>query len=258
MGMRIVSGAVFFLALTASTLHAMGSSEADIKGISKFHPVIAHAQGDVKIRKEGEESWIDAGAGMLLLSGDEIVTGVDSQAVIRFASGSVRIYENSVMVVPFLGPDRQRKDIRNIFIDEGAGRFMINPRGTREGFEFRTKTVQGSVRGTDFTVKVKETFTIVVVSKGIVELSDGEGGSERTFALKRGEAARLDEGKVFDDISVLSVKNTRDPEIRKTLDTINMEENLVPEKVNDTRNDDSDRDPSINRKDDGTSVNTVP
>lgn len=258
MGVRILSGTVLLLALTASTLHAMGSAGSDIKGISKFHPVIAHAKGDVRIRKEGEEGWTGASTGMLLLTGDEIVTGADSQAVIRFASGSVRIYENSVMVVPSIGPDRQRKDIRNIFIDEGAGRFLINPRGTREGFEFRTKTVQGSVRGTDFTVKVKETFTIVVVSKGTVELSDGEGGSERTVALNRGEAARLDEGKVFDDISVLSVKDTRDPEIRKTLDTIKMEENLAPEKVDDTKNGDSDRDPSINRNDDGTSVNTVP
>ena len=207
MKMRVPLLAIIFFLTTIVNLHALGSPGSAIEKIAVFHPVITLEKGDVKVRASGSQDWIDASVGLLLLSGDELVTGKASQAEVEFASGTVHVYENSIIMVPSIGPDRQKKDIRNIFIHKGVGKFLINPKGMEEGFEFRTKSVQGSVRGTIFAVKVKETSTIVAVFEGIVEVSDAKGKSKKTLLLKKGEAINFSDDTGFESVSSITIED---------------------------------------------------
>ncbi|MEE8319612.1 MAG: FecR family protein [bacterium] len=186
---------IAFLFATVVNVHGMGSSESAGKAVPTFHPVITFEKGDVKVKGAESEDWEPASAGMLLLSGDTVETGKKSQVEIQFASGVVHMYEDSVMVIPSIGQTRRHKDIRRIFMDEGAGIFNIKPLGIEKGFEFRTKSVQGSVRGTVFAVKVKDNKTTVAVYSGIVVVSDSEGTPESTISLGKGKAIIADDTK---------------------------------------------------------------
>ena len=188
MKLRVLLLPVILILAAAGNLQAMGSTDSAMGRIKAFHPVITLEKGEVTVKGSESEGWEQASVGMLLFSGDTVVTGKASQAEIQFASGAVRIYENSSIVIPSIGENSRLKDVREIFIDNGAGTFKINPQGTKGGFEFRTKTVQGSVRGTVFTVTVKKNRTMVAVFSGMVEVSDSEGTPGSSVTLEKGQA----------------------------------------------------------------------
>jgi len=174
-----------------------------------FHPQIKETKGPVMVKGKMYAVWEPAEEGMLLLAGDVVRTEKGGFARIEFPSGTIEIYETTVMVIPSIGPDNRKKDIRDVVVEEGSVLFDINPLGVERGFEFRTKNVQGGVKGTLFTVSYKEDGTSVNVYRGVVRVSDLEGSEETTADLTAGSSVRIKErpdfGKVhrFDPQSAL-------------------------------------------------------
>jgi hypothetical protein len=158
-----------------------------------YHPVITAIEGTVKIMGMKYSVWETATEGTLLLTGDTIKTGWGSMAQIQFLSGKIHLYENSILVIPSMGVQDRRKDIQEVVVEEGDARFNINPLGVRKQFEFRTKNIQGGVKGTVFNVGYLDGGTNVSVSEGTVWVSDVDGSRNTLRFLSSGDSIRVEE-----------------------------------------------------------------
>ena len=156
-----------------------------------YHPQIRETRGPVMVKGAKYSIWEPAEEGMLLLSGDVLRTEKKGFARIEFASGIIELYETTVMVIPSIGIQERKKDFREVVVQEGNVLFDINPLGVERGFEFRTKNVQGGVKGTMFTVSYVEGGTSVNVYRGVVQVSDLEGSEDTQVELVAGKSVRV-------------------------------------------------------------------
>jgi hypothetical protein len=182
-----------FLSLPATLLAMSQATEPE----PFHHPQVVETRGPVMVKGERYFLWEPAEKGLLLLSGDVLRTEEGGFATLRFASGKVDIYENTVIVIPSIGVYSRNKDIREVVIDEGKTFFDINPTGVDKGFQFRTRNVQGGVKGTLFTVSYLNGGTAVNVYRGEVFLSDREGSPRTMTSLNKGDSLRVEEDSVF-------------------------------------------------------------
>lgn len=150
-------------------------------------PKVSLVEGDV-IRKAPEVTdWADATVGDHLVSGENLKTGIKSKSEIEFASGRMRLYQNSLLVVPQIdNSEENTNDIRHIEVDGGAGIFNILKRGRKKGFTFGTKHIIGGVKGTIFSVRTMINWTEVAVMRGVVEVADRKNPKNKVI-LKKGE-----------------------------------------------------------------------
>ena len=160
--------------------------------VAAYHPVVTVVEGSVKVMGLKYSMWEPVTEGTLLLSGDTVKTGWNSRAEIRFLGGTVQLYENSVLIIPSIGVQDRRKDIQEVVVEEGDVLFDINPIGVKRQFEFRTKNIQGGVKGTVFRVSYVHEGTTVNVYEGTVWVS--AVGRERAGlkVLEAGSSIRVD------------------------------------------------------------------
>jgi hypothetical protein len=191
--MRFFSGtmvlAVSIVFSLPGALCAMSSGEEPGQ---VYHPQIMETRGPVMVKGAKYSIWEPAEEGMLLLSGDVLRTDKKGFARIEFASGIIELYETTVMVIPSIGNQERKKDFREVVVQEGNVLFDINPLGVERGFEFRTKNVQGGVKGTMFTVSYLEGGTSVNVYRGVVQVSDLEGSEDTQTRLVAGNLVRVE------------------------------------------------------------------
>ncbi len=191
------------LTLTIVLLLAVSPLAAEARGTSEgspgkaYHPLITALDGTVKVKGIKYGIWEPAEVGTLLLSGDIVKTGSDSMAEVQFISGKVQLYENSVMIIPSIGVQLRKKDIEEIVVQDGSVFFDINPMGVMREFEFRTKNVQGGVKGTMFTVTYMDQTTSVNVYDGVVEVSDAERNDDSKVRLIKGNSLMVEESSGF-------------------------------------------------------------
>ena len=180
---------------------AAAMSAAD-DAASIYHPTITEVEGAVSVKGEKQRAWEEAREGMLLLSGDTLRTGKDSRARISFPSGDLEIYETTVVVIPDIDVQERKKDIKEVYIEEGKTLFNINPLGVERGFEFKTRNIQGGVKGTVFSVSYVEGGTSVNVYRGVVSISGLDRSRGQGVDLKAGKSVRITDrtgmGKVRD------------------------------------------------------------
>ena len=206
--MRCLSGTLVLVAIIflgfPGVLCAMSSSEEPGE---VYHPQVRETSGPVMVKGAKYSIWEPVEEGMLLLSGDVLKTGKEGFARIEFASGIIDIYETTVMVIPSIGIHERKKDFREVVVQEGNVLFDINHLGVERGFEFRTKNVQGGVKGTMFTVSYLEGGTSVSVYRGVVQVSDLEGSENTQVKLTAGKTVRVEKRTDF------NVVRGFDPEI---------------------------------------------
>ncbi|MCJ7499831.1 FecR family protein [bacterium] len=162
-----------------------------------YHPQIRETRGSVMVKGAKYNIWEPAERGMLLLAGDILRTEKGGFARIEFASGIIELYETTVMVIPSIGVQDRKKDIQEVSIEEGKALFDINPLGVERGFEFRTKNIQGGVKGTMFTVSYLEEGTSVNVYRGVVRVSDLERSESSQVELLAGNTVRVEKRTDF-------------------------------------------------------------
>ncbi|MDF1526010.1 MAG: FecR family protein [bacterium] len=196
--MRIFGGkmvlAVSIVFSLPGILWAMSSSEEPGQA---YHPQIRETRGSVMVKGAKYSIWEPAERGMLLLAGDILRTEKGGFARIEFASGIIELYETTVLAIPSIGAQDRKKDIQKVIIEEGKTLFDINPLGVERGFEFRTKNIQGGVKGTMFTVSYLEGGTSVNVYRGVVRVSDLERSESSQVELLAGNAVRVEKRTDF-------------------------------------------------------------
>ena len=239
------------IALPLAVLKAEGSSKNELT--SAYHPMVSMLQGDVKVKGTRFSVWEPVELGTLLLSGDILKTGTGAKAEIQFLSGTVQLYQNSVIVIPSTGVQKRKKDIKEIFVEDGGALFEINHTGVRRQFEFRTRNVQGGVKGTTFAVGHRKGNTHVVVYSGAVRVMDPEKSQESRQTLKAGNAIQVDRDSQFSRIKKFDVKKASSRlRSRKTTDYEKLFEPALQNGSYDTE--DSEQFSDLSRRSEGNSV----
>jgi len=178
---------VLMVAFMPVTAYGMASFDYPV-----VNPILSVVDGDVTIKWSGMSQWDAAEAGMLLNSGDSVKTGPGSKAEISCATGKMRLYENTVIIIPEVVDEGDKKDIRKVKLEDGAGIFKIKKRGVEKGFEVHTKHIIAGVKGTLFAVvtSIDDDFSRVAVYSGVVEVTDTAGTPETATEL--GKATSID------------------------------------------------------------------
>lgn len=120
-------------------------------------------------RKPAGEDWAKAERGETLDSGDMVSTGAKSLAVVKFKDNSLlRVRERSrVTLTGFTSAGAFSKDVR---IGSGAIGFSVKKQQPNEEFRFTSPTSVASVRGTMGIFAIQDTFDILIVTEGVVNL----------------------------------------------------------------------------------------
>jgi len=202
----------FLLSLLLIVVAAMPTEMSAAKTGSSgvYHPAVTMIEGSVMIMGQESSVWEPVAVGMLLLSGDVIKTGNNSQAEFQFLSGKVRLFENSVLIIPSIGVQERRKDVQEVLVEEGAAVFEINPLGIKRQFEFRTKNIQGGVKGTTFAVGYRDGNTHVVVYEGKIQIMDVERSRKSHTTMKAGDAIQVKRDSRFGHLKKFDVDKARD------------------------------------------------
>lgn len=151
--------AVLVIIVAASFIIDTGCNLGAEESVINFTGVIVKTIGEVKIRKSGEKTWVDAKHGMELGIEDQIMTGADSTMDIIFKRNGqrshIRILEKADMILMTLNLDKVTGD-SEILLDLAIGHIIIktDPLKGKSRFEVLTPTSMTAVRGTVFEVNV--------------------------------------------------------------------------------------------------------
>lgn len=144
--------------------------------------------GKVEVARSGGNNWQTAAAGMSLNPGDRIRTGPDSRAQVRLSTRAVLPIAELTVIT--LADEQTDPDSSAFDLEIGRAFFLGNDKPGK--VRFRTRSVAGSVRGTEFHLQVAgDGATTILLFDGAVELTNDHG----RLALKSGEAATADPGK---------------------------------------------------------------
>jgi hypothetical protein len=162
-------------------------------------PVVSFVQGNVTVKEAGAADWVEVEVGRLLASGDTLRTGPSSKAEISCATGKMRLFENTVIVVPEVLDEGDKKDIRKVELEDGTGLFRIKKRGMDKGFEVLTENIIAGVKGTLFGVKYEKPGkkSTVFVYRGVVLVTNMQRTPETATELRRGQALEVTEDGGF-------------------------------------------------------------
>ena len=156
-------------------------------------PHLERASGRVEIGSGEPPLWRIAREGDALEPGDAVRTGRDGRAELVLASGSVRLYGDSLLRLPAASAEPRAVDA--VELDSGSSLFDVLHRGSRL-FEVRTPEVVVSIKGTRFLV-VEGERAEVAVFRGVVGLRR-EQEPARELLVREGFAAVGDAGRPFE------------------------------------------------------------
>ena len=191
----------FFVVLILSVIppaasYAMGGYAS----MPSEKPVINKVKGEVNVKASDSDSWQDGKVGMLLSAGDMVKTGSDGKCEIYHAGGAIRLYCNTVLIVPVLETREDAVSIKRVQMEHGAGIFRSSSRGIDDGFEVRTLHVIAGVKGTIFSVLNIENGTTVSVYRGRVLVTDTDRTPATETRLGPGNRMTVKNGVGFGTI----------------------------------------------------------
>ena len=114
-------------------------------GASGGEGVVGALAGDVELGRGEPPRWEPASQGVAMAPGDQLRTGRDGRAEVRWMGATIRLYGDSLLRLPVAAHPATSVEL------EGAGLFDVSPR-SRGAFEVQTPDVVVSVKGTRFGV----------------------------------------------------------------------------------------------------------
>ncbi|MBU4376558.1 MAG: FecR domain-containing protein [Candidatus Omnitrophica bacterium] len=197
------------LALLAGTylFPFSNASSQETKGLSQDNGIILFMQGDVKVKSEKSDAWLDAKKGMILLKGDSLKTGPDSWAEIGFGkdfANSVRVQENTHVIFTDLGATK-------INLIQGELRSLVEKLSKNRIFEIKTAVSVCGVRGTGWDMVTNGKTAEAYVYENIVFFSGlGQGLSSESVILDAGKMGILSDPQKAIAIEDLPVEKMYD------------------------------------------------
>jgi hypothetical protein len=170
----------FLVILIAVVALSFGFVAAPAEAVSGI--VLEESSGKVEVRTQKISSWEKVSAGRVLHLGDVIRTGHQSKAKIRFESGIVRIYENTIIELPsptgtFTISDDSIK-LRKVLLMKGRSLFEVFKNRLKGEFEVTSPSLVAGVKGTIFRVAEEKGLKGVTVFEGIVQVTNRQHPEE--------------------------------------------------------------------------------
>lgn len=148
---------------------------------------IVSVEGSVTWARGGLAQWEPAGTNQTLQIGDRLRTGGDSRAAVQFSDQSVkRLGELTTLTIA--APAGQEKAAFEL----EQGKLFFKSWEQPNQLRFKTRTVSGAIRGTEFTLEVAEDGrTMLTLINGAVDLENATG----KLTLQSGEEATVEAGQ---------------------------------------------------------------
>ncbi len=174
-GLFLLLGIIFF----PHSSHAQKRAHAE-----NWMAMLVATEGNVSLKQSGETQWTAAKPNDLFFAGDMIRVGDKGRAALTLRNEStIRLDQNTT--INFDGWEGQTL-LLNLL--EGAAQFFSRiPRSLK----IRTPHVNGSVKGTEFFVRVEENQTFISIFEGQVEAVNDSG----SLLLLSGQAALAKAGQ---------------------------------------------------------------
>jgi hypothetical protein len=132
-----------------------------------------------------KSDWKQLDIGMILVSGDIVKTGVNSEAVLRDKDNEIYISENSNFTISEKYEQEKKKPTFMLFL--GRMKFKLGKSGASEP-DIQTQTVNLTIRGTEFEVGAGfDGSTIVLIEEGTVAVQ----GKAEELVLEQGEGTEV-------------------------------------------------------------------
>lgn len=162
--------------------------------------VLAKATGQVEVRSHQAATWKNVSTGTSLHFGDVIRTGAQSKAEVRFESGIIRMYENTILELPSQPPQLKVSDdsgqLKKVFLQRGRSLFEVFKNRLSGGFEVTSPGLITGVKGTIFRVTEEEGIKGVTVFEGIVSVTNRQH-PEETLDVMANHYTLLSEGHLM-------------------------------------------------------------
>ncbi|MCI0527149.1 MAG: FecR family protein [Nitrospira sp.] len=162
--------------------------------------VLANATGQVEVRNHQATTWKSVSTGTSLHLGDVIRTGAQSKAEIRFESGIIRMYENTILELPSQSKQLKVSDdsgqLRKVFLQRGRSLFEVFKKRLNGGFEVSSPSLIAGVKGTTFRVTEEEKIKGVTVFEGIVSVTNRQR-HEEMIEVMANHFTLLSEGRLL-------------------------------------------------------------
>ena len=141
----------------------------------------------------------------MLRAGDSVRTGRGARAEIDLGTGTVRLFEASLLRLP---PEAMRPEGPSaVGLEAGDSLFEVRPRKPGDPFEVRTPEVVASVKGTRFSVQLAQDGAAVSVFSGLVGVRGPKASHDSEVLVRSGFAALGGANKPFE----LSLQSSIDP-----------------------------------------------
>ncbi len=149
---------------------------------------ILSIQGIATWDKGGTGSWQSARASQVLSTGDKVRSGPKSRVMIQFSDLSVkRLFADSTMTI-----DAPAEGSKASSFQLDVGKVLFKSWEKPRDIKFRTKTVSGTIRGTEFHLRVDANGeTLLTLFDGAVDLENQFG----QLSLTSGEEAIVEVGQ---------------------------------------------------------------
>ena len=136
-------------------------------------------QGSVEMQSTGRTDWQAIALGTLICPGDSVRVGENSRAGLSLPNQTViRLDQNSFITLPAV----KKEETSLLDLLRGAVHFISRvPRA----LEIKTPYVNAAIEGTEFSIRIEEALTRVVVFEGTVRAQNSAGQE----TLTAGEAA---------------------------------------------------------------------
>jgi Flp pilus assembly protein TadD len=148
---------------------------------------VVGVEGVVTWSREGAVQWEPAGTNRILLPGDRLRTGPDSRAAVQFSDQSVkRLGELTTLTIAAPPGDGKAA------FEMQQGKLFFRSWEQPNQIRFKTRTVSGAIRGTEFSLEVAEDGrTVLTLFNGAVDLENSAG----QLRLQSGEEATVESGQ---------------------------------------------------------------
>ena len=158
--------------------------------------IIITIEGRVEVLRGGTAVWQTAEPNQRLGVGDKLRTGENSRATIQLANSSVERLRSLTVIT--IEAARKPEGLLSLLLERGA--LFFKSWAKPETQEFRTPTVAGAIRGTEFYLTVADDgSTVVSLIDGEVNLTSPDGA----LPLKSGEQATIERGRAPTKTAVL-------------------------------------------------------
>ena len=164
---------LYQLLLLASLPDAASSSER--KDLSPVAEIVL-VTGKVSVRLTPEDFFKNAKARQTLVVGDVIKTGPNGRASILLREETqIKVASNTTLIIKDVTAHKEKAGALKTLLKLESGEVWTRSKGSGEGLMIETPNATAAIRGTEWSISVRDNESKVIVSEGKVQMSNKSG-----------------------------------------------------------------------------------